>query len=265
MQPTEPISVTARTFVTARQQAKPVSVYPGVPPGDLDAAYAIQQQAITLHGAAVGGWKVGRIWPPLEQHYGANRLAGPIFADKIGNGKAPVGHVFADGFGAVEAEFLFRLGSAIPANAGDLSPERIADLIDAVHVGIEIASSPYARINQDGPAVTISDFGNNNGLIIGPAIADWSHSGFADWPVQLLIDNIPVGEGVAADSPDGLLGAVRFLLRHLCAHKIPITAGLWISSGAITGVHPVQPGQRVHAIFGSDYRVECSIAAAEPQ
>ncbi len=261
----EQTRATAHAFVTARRQGVALPAYPGQRPQNLARAYAIQQQAIDLNGAPVGGWKVGRIWPPLAQQFGADRLAGPIFANMIGNGKSPVGHIYAGGFGAAEAEFLFRLGDHIPADAADLDLDAIADLVDAVHVGIEIASSPYAGINADGPAVTISDFGNNNGLIVGDAIAGWRASGFADWPVRLLIDGVAAGTGKAADFPDGPLGAVRFLLDNLSARGIAATPGLWISSGAITGVHAVTPGQRVTAVFSNDYRVECTIDAAGPQ
>jgi 2-keto-4-pentenoate hydratase len=262
MAPDEQTRTTAHAFVTARKQGVALPAYPGIPPLDLASAYAIQTEAIALTEAPVGGWKVGRIWPPMEQRFGINRLAGPIFAGAIGNGAAPIGYVYDGGFGAAEAEFLFRLGPDIPADPADLSLEGVASLINAVHVGIEIASSPYPDINADGPAVTVSDFGNNNGLIVGAAIPDWRASGLADWPVELLIDGAPAGTGCAADFPDGPLGAVHFLLGNLRARGIAVTPGLWISSGAITGVHPVCPGQHVTARFGSEYQVACRIEAA---
>jgi 2-keto-4-pentenoate hydratase len=261
MSSVEQISETARAFVSARQQGKGLAAYPGPAPQDLATAYAIQERAIALHGGIVGGWKVGRIWPPMEQVHKTNRLAGPIFAHSIGNGSAPVGHVFADGFAAAEAEYLFRLHDDIPATIASLPLNELGALIAAVHVGIEIASSPYIGINADGPAVTISDFGNNNGLIVGAAIDGWSDSAFADWPVQLAIDEVTVGTGIAADFPDGPFGAVRFLLGNLQDRGIAATPGMWISSGAITGVHPVRPGQHVEARFGDRYHMECTIAA----
>ena len=70
-----------------------------------------------------------------------------------------------------------RLGNAISRLA------EAADLIGAVHAGIEVASSPLGRINELGPIAVISDFGNNNGLVIGPEIAGWRTSGFEDWEV----------------------------------------------------------------------------------
>src|SRR3546814_5616235 len=92
--------------------------------------------------------------------------------------------VFADGFAAAEAEFLLRVGTPPPADQKRFTTEEATAHIDMVHLGIEIASSPLPTINDLGPTVTISDFGNNNGLVIGPAIADWRGADIADWPVR---------------------------------------------------------------------------------
>lgn len=261
----EQIRATASAFVHARQHASVVATYPGPPPVDLATAYAIQEEALRLHARPIGGWKVGRIWPPLDQQYGTNRLAGPIFADSIGNGSNPVGRVFADGFSAAEAEFLFRLRDDIPTGGITTDIGDVANLIADIHVGIEIASSPFPGINELGPAVTVSDFGNNNGLIVGAAIPDWRTSGFADWPVRLLIDDIEAGTGMASAFPDGPLGALHFLIAHLAARNIPATPGMWVSSGAVTGVHVVRPGQKVTAVFGEDFVTACTISPASPQ
>jgi 2-keto-4-pentenoate hydratase len=73
----------AQAFVAARREAQALPSYPGRRPETLEQAYAIQDHAIALRGVAVGGWKVGRINPPLDAHFGTNRLAGPIFVDQI--------------------------------------------------------------------------------------------------------------------------------------------------------------------------------------
>lgn len=255
----------AEKFVAARLSGRSLPGYPGPIPDGLDSAYAIQDQAISQFGDEVAGWKIGRIWPPHSENFGANRLAGPIFRSSINvpdHADLPTGYVFHGGFGAAEAEFLLRIGvSPDPAKAS-YSLAEAAAMIDCVHTGIEIASSPLPTINELGPAVTVSDFGNNNGLIVGSAIEDWEDSGFADWPVSLLIDGAEAGTGMASAFPDGPIGSVRFLLEHLARRGIALPAGTWVSSGAVTGVHPVSVGQRVEARFGRDYSVSCMIKAA---
>lgn len=252
----------AQAFVAARRDAKPLPAYPGRRPENPDQAYAIQARAIELQGEGIGGWKVGRINPPLDAHYGTNRLAGPIFTDKV-VAEAPGLEmpVFAEGFAAAEAEFLLRIGTT-PDRTRRYSREEAAALIDAVHVGIEVASSPYPRINADGPMVTISDFGNNYGLVIGDAVPGWQSGGFIDWDIELLIDGEVAGRAQANAMLDGPFGAAAFLFNLAGERGIAVEAGQWISSGAVTGVHVVRPGQRVVARFGDALKLACSIGRA---
>jgi 2-keto-4-pentenoate hydratase len=237
--------------------------YPGRRPETLDEAYAIQRHAIALHPTAVGGWKVGRINPPLDAQYGTNRLAGPIFAERIVDARPGLAMpVFEGGFGAAEAEYLLRIGTAPdPAKANYTIAEATA-LIDAVNAGIEIASSPYPGINADGPLVTISDYGNNYGLVIGPEILGWQSGEFLRWPVQLLIDGVEAGAARAEQMLDGPFGAAAFLFELAAARGIELRAGQWISSGAVTGVHVMHPGERAIARFGEGIEIACGIESA---
>jgi 2-keto-4-pentenoate hydratase len=62
---------------------------------------------------------------------------------------------------------------------------------------------------------------------------------------------------------DGAVGAVRFLLELLARRGIAVPAGTWVSTGAVSGVHEVRPGQRVTARFGDTLAVTCTIEAAK--
>ncbi|MFC3443262.1 2-keto-4-pentenoate hydratase [Sphingobium rhizovicinum] len=258
--------MTATAFLDARRTASGLADYPGTPPATLDQGYAIQDAALARVSDSVAGWKVGRILPPLSDQYGCDRLAGPIFTPFVEIvDDATSGLVFAEGFGAVEAEFLFRIGTPPPVDKLHFTLEEAAAHIDAVHIGIEIASSPFKGINAMGPAVTISDFGNNNGLLIGPAVPHWRDGAYALQPVATRIDGVAVGTGTASAFNDGAIGSVRFLLENLAARGIAAQSGWWISTGAVTGVHPAQPGQSVETDFGPLGTLTCRIATQEPR
>ena len=258
----EMVAIAGR-FLEARRQAVPLPDYPGRLPETLERAYAIQDAAIAAWGSPVIGWKVGRIHPPESARFGADRLAGPIFREcRSGDGDVPDMPVFAGGFAAAESEFLLRIGRTPPVGQARFSLDEAAELIDAVHVGIEIASSPLRSINAHGPTSVVSDFGNNNGILIGPAIADWRASGFEDWTVTTLIDGREAGTGQAHSFPDGAIGAARFLLELMAHRGIALAPGQWISSGAVTGVHDALPGQHVEARFDDGYSVRCRLVAA---
>lgn len=259
----------AGRFLDARRAAAGLADFPGDFPATLDEAYAIQDSAIARWGRPVIGWKVGRILAPLSELFGTDRLGGPIFARaraRAAPSGAPVEMpVFADGFAAGESEFLLRLGKAPPVGQAKFSLDEAAALIGTVHIGIEIASSPLGAINELGPIAVVSDFGNNNGLVIGPEIPDWRSSGFEQWTVSTLIDGVEVGTGRAAAFPDGAIGAARFLFELLAARGIALEAGQWISSGAVTGVHRAHPGQLVEARFGEGFAIACRLVAAAPE
>ena len=256
----------AEIFVQARRSAAGLAQYPGQPPVTLAEAYHIQDQAIAIDGRVVAGWKVGRIFPPADIALGADRLAGPIFADTVveAHDGCPAMPVFTAGFAAAEAEFLLHIAPG-HTGAAPLDDKDTLALLDEVRLGIEIASSPYAAINADGPAVTASDFGNNAGLVVGPTLVHWRGHDLCAIPVQTEIDGAIVGAATAAKMLDGPLGAVRFLLAHLATRGIDISQGTWVSTGAVTGVHPVRAGQRVRAVFGVHGVVECTIKAARGQ
>ena len=251
----------AQSFVEARRAGRSLPDYPGTAPTALADAYAVQDAAIALNEAEIGGWKVGRINPPID---GVDRLAGPIFTRQIiAAGPDPVAMpVFVGGFAAAEAEFLLRIGATPPTGKTHFTHEEAAALIDAVHIGIEIASSPLAAINDLGAAVTVSHFGNNNGLVVGAAIVDWRNADIESWPLSVTIDGKPIGAGTAADMLDGPIGAARFLFELMAERGIALKPGQWISSGAVTGVHIVGIGDRIEARFGADLAVSCMIKAS---
>jgi 2-keto-4-pentenoate hydratase len=250
----------ARAFVDARHAGSALPDYPGSVPASLDEAYAIQERAIRLFGGEVVGWKVGRIPDPVVERYGSDRLAGPIFAASVvepGPDDVPEMPVFGQGFAAAEAEYLLRIGRLPERFDRAWTNAEVAEYVDAIRVGIEVASSPFPGINDLGPAVTVSDFGNNNGLVIGAAVD--ARADFLDWPVTLSIDGAVAGSATAAMMLDGPFGAVRFLFEQAASRGLPLAAGQWVSTGAVTGVHQVRPGAEVEARFNSDMRVRCRI------
>lgn len=261
VQVSEAVAISER-FLSARRAAAGLDAYPGTLPTSLDEAYAIQDLSIAGWNKPIIGWKVGRIMPPLDAQFGADRLSGPIFLEvDAQDGSVPTMPVFDKGFGAGEAEFLLRIARPLPADKTEFTLDEAADLIDAVHVGIEVASSPLGDINRIGPMAVVSDFGNNNGLVIGPAIPDWRSSGFENWDVVTRVDGVEVGTGRAASFPNGAIGAAAFLFTLMAKRGIALSAGQWISSGAITGIHDAGPGQLVETEFDGRFTVSCRLEA----
>lgn len=248
----------AKAFVDARRSGVALTDYPGAAPSTLADAYAVQDEAIRLWGAPVAGWKLGRILPPLDAEYGAGRLAGPIFAGNVWtaeDGGIVDFPVIPGGFAAVEAEYLLLLGETVPDDRL-WTAESVADLIGGAFVAVEIAGSPFSGINDHGPAVTASDFGNNAGVIVGARIEDW-RARLLDLTATVSIDGQEVGRGGAASIPGGPLESVAFLLNLLASRGRRLEKGQMVSTGAATGVHRIAAGQQAVADFGPDGLIRC--------
>ena len=260
-----PLLAIATSFVAARRAGRAVPGFPGDVPTTLERGYEIQELAIGLWGDAIVGWKVGKVPDELVAGLGQTRVVGPIFrgglwqADAAGRNGAPV---FVGGFAAVEAEFVFELLEDAPPGKHDWSLAEVRRLKGRMRIGVEMAGSPLATINVLGPPAVASDFGNNNGLILGEPLADWGEFADAAYVCETYVDGELVGRGSAASVPGGPMESVRFLLEHVARRGRPLQAGQLVSTGAATGIHDITVGQSGRVSFGRYGAIGCHAVAA---
>ncbi len=257
----------AQGFVSARLAATALPGFPGTIPDSLEAAYACQDAAIALWPDEVAGWKVGRIVAPWLARFTTERLVGPVFREAVQvarPGETLTMPVFDGGFAAVEAELVFRLGASAPPGKTQWTEDEAATLVEALHVGIETAGSPLAPINDLGPAVVVADFGNNAGLMVGPAIPGWRRRSLDSLASETHVNGCSVGKGSAACVPGGPLAALVFTLTRCAERGMPLKAGHYVSTGATTGIHAVRPGDSAHVVFRDIGELRCLAVPAKP-
>lgn len=259
-----PAETVAAALVAARLAAQSLARFPGVLPADLAQAYRCQDAAIARWPTAIAGWKVGYIAPERREPQGDPRLVGPIFAGNLRALDGAVGEfaVIAGGFAAVEAEFVFRLARDVPPQVREWTPEDAANEVAALHVGIELAGSPLADINVLGPCAVVADCGNNAGLLLGPAIANWQDVAMETLLCSTWIDGELVGRGGAATLAGGPLAALAFALSRNARCGRTLRAGEWITTGAATGIHDIVAGQHAVIDFGAYGRLRCRAVPA---
>lgn len=256
------VSRVVERFVHARLHGLALAEYPGTVPATLAEAYRCQELAIERWPERVAGWKVARVPDPFKTHYPEERLIGPAFANNVHLAKPgqPVEcPVFEGGFAAVEAELVIRVGSD-PPQKREWTIDEAANYVGSMHIGVEVASSPLATLNDLGPGAVISDFGNNWGVIVGPEIEDWR--AIEEIAVQSFIDGELVGHGVAF-TKQGALGALAFTLAKLAERGRRLQAGDVISAGMITGVHDIRIGQTSRHVFAAYGEVQCRASKAQ--
>jgi 2-keto-4-pentenoate hydratase len=257
----------AESFVAARLAARALTEYPGPLPETLADAYARQDAAIALWPDEIAGWKVGGVPDVWAARLGESRLLGPIFRRVLwqarGDTIMPL-PIIPDGFAAVEAEYIFVLAADVPVKRLEWTLEQAADVVAELRVGIELAGSPLATINELGPAVVVSDFGNNAGLLVGPPIANWRTRPLASLTCEMRVGDRTVGRGGAASVPGGPLAALAFALGCCARRGRPLRAGDVVSTGATTGIHPVHVREEARAAFVGIAQLCCCAVRATP-
>ena len=248
------IAATARALVEARAGACALAAFPGPVPQTLDDAYAIQLAAIAWWPDEIAGWKVGRMTPDLADRFGTERFVGPIFRSAVSQAPqdGPASFMmFAGGSAAFEAEFVVFAGAG---PLGNLFPERMK-------TGIEVAASPVARLPTLGSLATIAEFGNNAGLILGAEVP----LEFLAQPGRLTCETlIGVADPIRRTGealPGGPAAAFAFAQAETDRIGMPLRSGQFVSTGAITGMHAVEPGQSCSADFGAFGRIDCRVVA----
>jgi len=250
----------AQAFVSARLKAVALPDFPGVLPADLNAAYAVQDVAIDIFPDEVAGWKIGKMPADLIAPLGAKSVSGPVFRKDV-HYAAPGGTVeygmFVGGFAAVEAEYMFEIGEDAPAGKTIWSTADAIAAVKRMICGVEMAGSPLATINKIGPLCVVSDFGNNNGIIVGPEIPNWRDRVLTELTCETFINGKSVGTGMAANVPGGPLESLRFVAEVCAKWGRPLKAGMLITTGAITGIHDVKPGEAARVEFKGLGAIQC--------
>jgi 2-keto-4-pentenoate hydratase len=239
--------VVAAELVAARRDGRSLTRFPGAVPASMAEAYQIQESAMSRWQDSLVGWKIGYI--PADQRTAGDpdRLVGPIWRQQYHlsekHASAVEVGIFTSGFAAVEAELVIRLGQDLPAHErGGWTSEEAADLEQRLLVGIEVASSPIPDINSLGPTVIAADFGNNNGLVLGPSLAEAAQQALIQ--LSCVVDGRLIGEGSSDSLPGGIFQGLATALDVLTSRGQPVSAGMVFATGAITGIHPIGPGQR---------------------
>jgi len=256
----DPAAAIAWRFVQARRDASALPDFPGAIPATMRDAYRVQESALAQWPDTIVGWKVGFIAPELREAGGDARLVGPIFAQglqRVGVDQSVDFPVFSGGFAAVEAEIVFRIGVDAPAGRSEWTPAQAAEMAEDLHIGIETAGSPLATINDLGPRVVVSDFGNTAGMLLGPKIPRWRELGSPLFSCTSFVDGRAVGSAVVKDLESGPLVALAFALSRCARNGRPLRAGDFVTTGALTGIHEIAAGQSARVEFGNYGSLRC--------
>jgi 2-keto-4-pentenoate hydratase len=225
-------------------------------PASIEEGYAIQRAFIQIWRQPVVGWKIGATAPAVQKLFKIHEpFFGPIHA--AGLLRSPAVHT-SDIYQSliVESEFVFRLGRDLPPRAEPWSREEVVASVEGVAPAFELISSRFNPIPFDDVASCIADCGLNGGLVIGSLDTDWRKLDLAAHEVHLSVDGVLLQSGSGANVLGHPLNVLLWAVNSLSSAGLGMRRGQYVSTGTVTGVHSLKPGETAIADFGDLGRVE---------
>lgn len=256
------IAKLGKTIWDARQSGSLLSRDIVAATAERNVSYQVQAAAAKAAGLTRCGWKVAATSEMAQELLGMDGPSiGPVFKE----------HLYKPGDtlqarpehgAAIECEVAFEM-------ADDLDDERITSLPDLVaataraFIAVEVVGCRFeGGFKGAGISVCISDFSFNAALVCGPEINGWRTMDLATVGASITIN----GETGNAGTGEAVLGNPLFALQWAATEAqsigMPLRKGDLISTGTMTGVTPVKPGDELVCDFGALGQIPLSFEAA---
>ncbi len=230
--------------------------------------YAVQAEVARLLGQRGIGWKIAATSVAGQRHIGVDGpLAGRLLADRVfaaGTAAANSIDLRRNLLRVVEAEFAFRIGSALPprtAADGSYTVDEVMAVVASLHLAIEIPDCRLTDFLHVGAPSLIADLACASWWIVGDAVTvNWRTIDLAAHPVTAY----KAGAFAAAGIGSNVLGdprvALTWLANELCVYGDGLLAGDYVTTGTCVVPVPCAPGDS----FLMDFGMLGTIAVAFP-
>jgi len=229
-------------------------------------AYDVQRRVAALAGRKRAGWKVGATSEVVQTLFGVSEPAtAPMFVADCHDSPAEVA-VFDGQSASLECELAFRFSASLPPRATAYGRAEVLAAVGGVLPAIEIVGSRFeGGLTGLGGMRLIADMSANTAWVRGPERAEWRRVDLKRQAVRLMLGGRQVAEGVGANVLGDPLRVLEWTANHLSRLGDGIAAGEMVSTGTLTGITPVRPGERWLADFDELGRVEVWMDAARPE
>ena len=241
----------ARLLREARRASRPIPALPdSLRPTDLRAGYAIQRAFVALSGDRPVGYKVGLTSLRAQEMLNVPEpLWGTVLAGGLLQSPASVDRSGLP-FHAVEPEIAFEMASDLPARAEPYAESELVDAVAAVHPAIEVVGSAFGDAwSKVGAPSLAADNGAHGFLVLGERLADWRSLDLAGLRVRLEVNGAFHSDGVGANALGGPLKVLDWLANSLPEEGLHLRRGDVVTTGVVTGVPLLSPGDRAVARF----------------
>ncbi|MEO1159652.1 MAG: fumarylacetoacetate hydrolase family protein [Pseudomonadota bacterium] len=235
----------AQTLADARTQGRKLDSYPGNAPASEADAFAVQCDAARLTGWQQTGWKIGCTSKMAQDMLRADGpFPGPVYAERTfpNDGDVPVS---PSAIRLVEPEIAFTMAHDLPAGGSDHSVEDVLAAAASVHLSLELVNRRLPGGLEDGNMWNIADGGCNDAFVLGPANDLLPASRYSALELNVVRNDQPATTGVGANALGGPDIALAWLANYLNANGLMLKAGDVITTGVVTGLVYVDPGDEI--------------------
>jgi 2-keto-4-pentenoate hydratase len=243
-----PIDAIAARLRAAYDDYEPIAPVRGeLPPGDVEAAYAVQQANTEFwlgQGRRIVGRKIGLTSEAVQRQLGVDQPDfGALFDDMLiaDGGLVPLRAVLQP---RAEAEVALVLRDDV--EDPDVTFEQFAAAVDQVLPAIEVVGSRIA--GWDISIVdTVADNASSGMFVLGSTPVDPTTVDLAAASMTMTLDGDVVSTGSGAACLGHPFNAGLWLARRMIAEGTPLHAGDIVMSGALGPMQDLPPGSTAMA------------------
>ena len=239
------MSIAAQALADARTQGRKLNAYPGDAPETEALAFALQCEATALTGWRQTGWKIGCTSKLAQDMLRADGpFPGPIYEQRtfVNDGDVPVSQ---SAIRLVEPEIAFTMAYDLPPGATEHSVEAVIGAAASVHLSLELVNRRLPGGLEDGNMWNIADGGCNDAFVLGPANDVLPAGRYAALELNVNKNDQPATTGAGINALGGPDIALTWLANYLNSHGLMLKAGDVITTGVVTGLVYVDPGDEI--------------------
>ncbi|MEM9470583.1 MAG: fumarylacetoacetate hydrolase family protein [Pseudomonadota bacterium] len=235
----------AQALADARTRGRKLDSYPGDAPADEATAFELQCDAARLTGWTQTGWKIGCTSKMAQDMLRADGpFPGPVYAERTfpDDGDVPVNDA---AIRLVEPEIAFVMARDLPAGTTEHTTEDVIAAASSVHLSLELVNRRLPGGLEDGNMWNIADGGCNDAFVLGPGNQVLPAGQYAALELSVSKNDQPATSGVGANALGGPDIALAWLANYLNTHGLMLKAGDVVTTGVVTGLVYVEPGDEI--------------------
>ena len=225
-------------------------------------SYQVQAAAVEASKLTRAGWKVAATSAMAQELLGMDGPSiGPVFAE----------HIFKPGStliarpehgAAIECEIAFEMTEDLGDDPITSMDDLLASTARAL-IAVELVGCRFeGGFKGSGISVCISDFSFNAALVRGPEITGWRDMDLSAVTAKITQNGVAGNAGTGAAVLGNPILALQWAAIEAQSIGMPFRKGDIITTGTMTGVTPVKPGDTVVCDFGACGQIPISFEAA---